>query len=90
MCGREVAQKIEPEDRKLVEQAALNRDSGRQNIIERRDPVRGDDQELAVNAINIADFATSVALDAGQIRFQNDSVAGGFHSSRRNAFGGVT
>ena len=90
MRRRDVAQKIEPEDRQLREHPALVRDSGGQDVIECRDPVGGDDQQLAVNAINVADFATAVALDAGQIRLQNDSIVRGFHSSRRNAFGGVT
>ena len=31
---------------------------------------------------------TSVTLDAGQIRFQNDTIAGGFHSPRQMFYRG--
>jgi len=48
----EVAQHLKPENRHLGEYAALAGDAVRQDAIECRNPVRGDNQEALVKRIN--------------------------------------
>jgi len=67
MRRRHVAQKIEPEYRKLRQHPALVRNAGGQNVVECGDAIGGDDEELAVDAIHVAHLAAAVALDARQV-----------------------
>ena len=90
MRGREVAQKIEPEDRKLREHPALVREC--RSAEYNRTPRSG--RWRRSGACRQRDKHRGLCRCRGaRCRpdpFQNDSIAGGFHSSLRNAFGGVT
>jgi hypothetical protein len=78
MRRRDVAQKIEPEDRELRKDASLIGNAGRQDVIEGGDAIGRDDQEALAGAVDVAHLALGVALDAGKIGFQNDGVLSGF------------
>jgi len=81
MRWRQVAQKVEPENRELGQHFALVRDAGGQNVVESRDAVGGDDEKFVAHAIDIAHFAASMKISARKIRFQNDRVLYGMHSA---------
>ena len=48
---------VEPERRKLRQHLALVRDTRAQHIVERGDPVRGDDEEGVAEVVDVANFA---------------------------------
>ena len=56
----DVAQEIEPEQRKLREYLALIRNAGGQYVVEGGDPVGGDEEQVVPDAIDIADFAFGI------------------------------
>ena len=43
--------------------------AGRQNIIERRDPVGGDDQQSVIDGIDVAHFAAGVQIARRSVPF---------------------
>ena len=87
MIGSEVAQEIEPEDGKLGQHLAFIGDAGAQDVVESGNAVGGHDQQPAVDLVDVADLAASVALDAREIGFQDDWVSGGVHAAFRSQSG---
>jgi hypothetical protein len=75
----DVAQEVEPEDRKLGENAPLIGDARRKNVVECRDAIRGHNQEAVAEMIHIPNLAARVALQAGEIGVQNDPFLCGVH-----------
>ena len=70
--GVSVAQEIEPENGKLGQDLALVRNAGGQDVVERRDAVGGDNQQLSVHAIDVAHFALRVPFDSRQFGMEDD------------------
>ncbi len=89
MRGREVAQKVEPEDGKLGQHAAFVGNAGGQDVVEGGDAVRGDEQNAAVDAVHVAHFSARMEVYAWQFRFQNDGSWIGDHVVFRLSIGGV-
>jgi hypothetical protein len=50
---------VEPEDGQLVEHLPLVRDPRTEHVIERRDPIRGNDQELILDLVDVAYLAAT-------------------------------
>ena len=63
----EVTQKIKPKNGKLRENPSLVGDAGGEHVIERRNAIGGNDQELIADAVYVADFAARVERNALQI-----------------------
>ena len=57
VIGNHVLQQIEPEQRKLRQHAAFVGYSGGQHHVERRQPVRRDDQQPVAEIVNVAHLA---------------------------------
>src|SRR5579864_8855628 len=57
MVWNHVLQELEPEDGKLGEHLPLIGNAGRQHAIESRDPVRSDQNQLAIGLIDVSDFS---------------------------------
>ena len=66
---------VEPEPRELGEDLALERDERGQDVVEGRDAVRGDDQELVADLIDVPDLALLEKSESGQ----NDIRVSFFH-----------
>src|SRR5262249_54095472 len=60
MIGNDVAQKVEPEQRKLSEDFSFIGNGSCKNVVERRDPVRGDEEQVVPQFVDISDFALRV------------------------------
>ncbi len=72
MIGNDVLQEVEPEQRELRQHASLLRDAGGQHVIERRDPIGRDEQQvIVIDLVNVANFPAGVQLQVGKI-----SIAG--------------
>ena len=52
-----------------------------QDVIERGDPVGGDDQEPVADLVNVAHFSAAVAFDAWEIGLQEDWICDGIHDA---------
>ena len=71
--GREVVrddvlEKIEPEKRQLGQHAALFRDAGGEYVVERRNAIGGDEQQLiGINPVHITNFAAGEKLKVGNV-----------------------
>ena len=89
MRGREVAEKIEPENRKLRQHLAFIGNARGQDVVERRDAVGRDNQQTVADAIYIAHFAAAVAFHACEIGFENDGIFSGVHDRFSSRIGGV-
>ena len=63
MVRDDVAGAAEPERRQLVEHAALVGDAGAQHVVERRDAIGRDEDQVVAGRVHIADLA---AADQGQ------------------------
>src|SRR5882757_3732690 len=75
MVRREVLQKVEPEQRDLSQHPALMRDAGGQNIVEGRDAVRRDEQQMvAIEIVDVANLAAGVQFQFGVVGLQKDGV----------------
>ncbi len=73
MVGHDVLQEIEPEQRELGQHASLLRDAGGQHVIERRDAVGGDKQQVVVaDLVQVADLAAGEELEVGKIGLQKN------------------
>ena len=59
---------VEPECGELGENVALPGNGGRKDAVEGRDAVRGDQQEVFVQIVDVADFAGGHLGDAGKFR----------------------
>ncbi len=68
VIGDDVSQVIEPEQGDLAEDASLVGDAGSQDVVEGRDAVSGDEQQLLVaNGVNVTDFAAGVKVEIGEV-----------------------
>src|SRR6266852_5312880 len=72
VVGNDVLQEIEPEERELSQNAALVGDWRGKDDVEGGEPVRGDDQELVAEIVDVADFAARSRCQAGELRFPHD------------------
>ena len=77
MIGNDVFEQIEPEKRKLREDAAFVRDAGGHDHVEGGEPVGGDHQQLVAEIVNIADFSARGGLDAGEMGFSKNAASAG-------------
>ena len=59
--------RLEPEAGELREHAALVRDARPQHVVEGRDPVGGDDEQLIADLVDVAHFAAAVERQAIEI-----------------------
>jgi len=75
ICGTEdvvgdcILQQMEPEKRELRKDTALVGNRRGQDDVESGEPVRGDDEELVVEIVNVADFASRNGHQAGELCF---------------------
>ncbi len=69
VVGNYILQQTEPEKRKLRKDAALVGNRRGKDDVESGEPVRGDDQELVIEVVNVADFAARNGRQAGELRF---------------------
>src|SRR5271170_6818987 len=67
MVRNNIAQKVEPEQSHLRQHKAFVRNPCGEDIIERRNAIRGDDQQTIRIFVNIADFSASAQREAWQI-----------------------
>src|SRR5919109_304050 len=75
MVLRDGFQEIKPEQRELREHATFVGNAGGQHIIEGRDAVGGDEQQmLVVHAIDVSHLAAGVQLQFGKISLQQDRI----------------
>src|SRR5580765_5178090 len=72
----EVADPAEPERGELREDLALVRNAGTKNVIEGRNAVRGDDEQVLTEIVDVADLAASLKRETGELRFANDHKKG--------------
>ena len=75
MVGDDQPDEIEPELRELGQDLALVGDERGQDPVERGDAVRGDDEELVADLVDIADLALLVKRQTGKL----DVTDGVFH-----------
>ncbi len=74
MIGDDVFQKIEPEKRKLRQDAALIGNGSGKYDIERGEPVGGDDEQFIAEIVDVADLSSRRGSEAGEMRFLNDAI----------------
>ncbi len=65
------AQAIEPERGDLRQDLSLVWNPGRKDVVERRDPIGRDNQELVAEVENIADLSLSIGCTPGECRLEN-------------------
>ena len=63
MVVDDITQQIEPEQRQLREHRALVRDLVFEDVVECGDAVRGDQQQLVAQVVQVANFALRIGLD---------------------------
>ena len=76
VIGDDVAQEIEPEKRHLRQDAALAGDTLRQDAVERRDAVGGDDEQVVTDAVNVTHFASRDEFDTSHFGWGRLSTCG--------------
>ena len=76
MIGHDVAQEIQPEQRHPREDASFLGDSGGENVVERRNPVRSDDQQPIAVLVDIAHFAAAAELEPAHLCLEQDILGG--------------
>ena len=72
----EISHLLEPEARELREHLALVGNAGTENVVERGDAIRRDDEQLIANLVDIAHFAATMERQAGQGGFEQGSASG--------------
>ena len=65
-CGTEIAHALEPERRQLRQHLALVRDARSENVVERRDAIGRDDEQIAADLVHVAHFAATMKRQARQ------------------------
>src|SRR6266849_5350562 len=73
MVGDDVLQEIEPEERELSQNAALVGNGRGKDDVEGGKPIRGDDQQLAAEIVDVTDFAARGGFQAGELRLSYNS-----------------
>ncbi len=81
MVRHEIAHALEPERRQLRQDLALVRDARSEDVVEGRDAIGRDDEQVAADLVYIANFATPVQRQAGQGSFEERRH--GEHGGRR-------
>jgi hypothetical protein len=76
MIGADVGGEIEPEAGELGKDLSLVGDEGGKDKIKGRYPVRGDDQELVAQIIDVPDFSFFKKRELGDVDFRNRLVHG--------------
>ena len=75
VIGHDVLQEVEPEQRNLGQHLSLVWNAGRQNVVESRNAIGGDEQQaVAVQTINVANLAAGVKLEIREFGVQEDGV----------------
>ncbi len=72
MMRRQVRDSTEPEGRQLRQHAALVGDARSKHVVERRDAIGRDDQQMVAEIVHVADFSAARERQAREIGFQND------------------
>ena len=71
MVGDDVAEEVEPEEGKLGEDAALVGDAGAEDVIEGRDAIGGDEEEVGAGiggqGVDVADLALGCAREGAEV-----------------------
>jgi hypothetical protein len=70
----QVADVIEPERRQLREDLAFVGDARTEDVVERRDAIGGDDEQMAAEIIDVAHLAATSERQSIQIGFENDGI----------------
>ena len=70
MIRNHITQKIEPKQCHLRQHAPFVGNPGGENVVERRNTIRRDNQEAIFVLINVANFSASAQRVAGQIGFK--------------------
>jgi len=70
----DILQQVEPEKRKLREDAAFIGNGSRKDNIEGGEPVRCNDEQLIVEIVDIADFSARRGSETGEMRFLNNAT----------------
>src|SRR5205823_6963765 len=66
----ETAHAFEPERRELVQDFALVGNPRAEDVVERGDSIRCDDEQIVADAINVADLAAAVKREIGKRSFE--------------------
>ena len=66
----EIAEMIEPERRELREHFALVGNARPEHVVERRDAIGRDDEQVLAEIVDVADFAAPRERETGEIRFE--------------------
>src|SRR5215469_7624615 len=72
VIGYDILQKVEPEKRKQRKYASLIGNWRWQDHVERREPVRGHDQQLVAQLVNVAHLAAHARRQPGELSFPQD------------------
>lgn len=82
MIGNNVAQKFEPEKRKLSQHLAFVGDLRRQDMVESGDAIGGDEEQIVTNFVDVPYLASCMQRQSGQFGLGEHSVQGGLISRR--------
>ena len=74
VVGDDVGQFLEPEKRKLGENASLIGNRRGKDHVERRKTVGGDDQEAIAEVVDVANLAASEKFESRKFCLRNDSA----------------
>ena len=69
----EIADVIEPEGRELREDLALVGNAGSENVVERRNAIGGDDEQVFAEIVDVTYLAAARERQATEVGFENDS-----------------
>jgi len=68
MIRHNILKEVEPEQRKLCQNPALQRNSGRKHVVEGREAVGGYEQEMIfAGDIHISNFATGIKFQVAEV-----------------------
>ena len=70
MVRHEIAHALEPERRQLRQDLALVGNARAEDVVERRDAIGRDDEQVVADLVDVADFAAAVQRQAGQGSFE--------------------
>ena len=73
MIRNDIAQSFEPETRDLGEDFTFVRNSRTEDVVERRDPIGGDDEQLVAEVVDVPDFSGAVGLTITEGGIENRS-----------------
>jgi hypothetical protein len=74
MVVHNALQKIEPQKRELGEDPALFGNTCGQNAVKSGDPVRGDQEQMSIQVVQVADLTAGMKRKLWKVGLQNNSI----------------